>query len=205
MVRCPLRLGEAIPAAADRHSRSQLEQKSWCSLTPFGIGGQEGQTSYLLYLFVDKYLGTKKAQGSIWNELRLFHSQGRNKLILLAGSEWFFFPFPAQTTFLKETSWSKGFNEFSTPYCIPWICIIWTIFLEVIFQSGAQHVICMNACAWVIHTSKLWMYKRGPGIWTKQCSIFLLFPVVYPGKVKVSFIQEKITELFSSSLGAKSS
>lgn len=75
---------------------------------------------------------------------------------------------PSQATIFKETSWSENFNEFSTPYHIPWICIIWTIFLEVIFQSVAQHFICMNASAWVIHTSKLWMYKRGPGIWTKK-------------------------------------
>lgn len=80
--------------------------------------------------------------------------------------------FPAQTTIFKEISWSKDFNDFSTPYHIPWICIIWTIFLEAIFQSGAQHFICMNAFAWVIHASKLWMYKRGPGVWTKNVTHF---------------------------------
>lgn len=110
---------------------------------------------------------------------------------------------PARTTIFKETSWSEDFNEFSTPSRIPWICIAWTIFLEVIFQSVAHHFVCTNASAWVIHTSKPWMYQRGPGIWTKKCGNFLLFPLAYPGKVSLSFVQEKITQLFSSSPGTK--
>lgn len=62
MGRCPLHLREAIPPAADMHSRSQLEQESWRPLTLSGLGGQEGQTSYLLYLFVDNSLGMKKCK-----------------------------------------------------------------------------------------------------------------------------------------------
>lgn len=111
--------------------------------------------------------------------------------------------FPAQTTIFKETSWSEGFNEFSTPYRIPWICIIWTIFLEVIFPSGAQHFICMNASAWVIPASKLCMYKRGPGVWKKTYSIFLLFPVAYLGKVCVSFFRRKSQNRFHCPLGQR--
>lgn len=200
MGRCPLRLREAIPPAADMHSVSQLKQKSWCPLAPFGLGGQ-GQTSYLLYLYVDNNSGVKKCKEV--SEMNFGYSipkEETNKFCFQAQTVWLF---PAQTTILKETSWSEGFNEFSTPYRILWICIIWTIFLEVIFPSGAQHFICMNASAWVIPASKLCMYKRGPGVWTKTYSIFLLFPVAYLGKVCVSFVQEKITEPLSLSPGTK--
>lgn len=43
--RCPSHLAEAIPPSAEMHSGSQLVQES---LTLSGLGGQEGQTSYLL-------------------------------------------------------------------------------------------------------------------------------------------------------------
>lgn len=37
----------------------------------------------------------------------------------------------------------------------------------------------------------------------KKCDNFLLFPVAYLGKVSLSFVKEKITQLFSSSPGTK--
>lgn len=46
--RCPSHLAEAIPPSAEMHSGSQLVQESRCPLTLSGLGGQEGQTSYLL-------------------------------------------------------------------------------------------------------------------------------------------------------------
>lgn len=45
---CPSHLAEAIPPSAEMHSGSQLVQESRCPLTLSGLGGQEGQTSYLL-------------------------------------------------------------------------------------------------------------------------------------------------------------
>lgn len=131
----------------------------------FWAGGQ-GQTSYLLCLFVHNNLGMKKWKAL--SEMNFDYSipkEETNKFCFQAQTVCLV---PAQPTIFKETSWSESFNEFSTPYHIPWICIIWTIFLEVIFQSVAQHFICTNASAWVIHTSKMWMYKRGPGILNKK-------------------------------------
>lgn len=110
---------------------------------------------------------------------------------------------PAQATIFKETSWSENFNEFSTPYHIPWICIIWTIFLEVIFQSVAQHFICMNASAWVIHTSKLWMYKRGPGIWTKKVWQFSCFQWLIRGRSVYHLFRRKLHNSFHPPLGQR--